>query len=419
MNEGVKHDDGKLPVGLIPPEALLAEAAILRHGAAKYGLHNWRKGIAYSRVIDAALRHITAWVGGEDLDAESGLPHLAHARCCLGFLIAYETSGPRNDDRYKPEPKDPDAPEVVWSRWTRTYEIPDLSKLTPKAEVPAQDVAPQFDLCFSCGAKTTGKYLGSHIGMCQHCIDRDERAKQSEQKIKLNKPTQLKCRSCGKVQPFGEGIIIDDDFKLCDDCIRPEHPCAGCGAATRRTFGIHGIPLCESCGDTKGEQAKDELYRKMRLWSVAQNEKAQASLEKSKQADKPAVDSRWSCVGCGTSTLDSFGAYCVPLCHQCSKVTDPQLVDALMLKVKAAEQVRAATERARFAQLVDKARQHAKAQPIEYVTVNTACIVCRDPADGTFGHGGPPICRRCYDNDSEVHLEQLAADWEKESDAQK
>jgi hypothetical protein len=27
MNEGVKHDGGKLPVGLIPPEALLAEAA--------------------------------------------------------------------------------------------------------------------------------------------------------------------------------------------------------------------------------------------------------------------------------------------------------------------------------------------------------------------------------------------------------
>lgn len=101
MNVGIKHDDGKLPLGLIPPEALLAEAAVLRHGASKYGPHNWRKGIAYSRIIDAALRHITAWIGGEDLDAESGLPHLAHARCCLGFLIAYEVSGPRNDDRYR------------------------------------------------------------------------------------------------------------------------------------------------------------------------------------------------------------------------------------------------------------------------------------------------------------------------------
>ena len=40
----------------------------------------------HRRYFDAALRHLTAWQTGEQVDAESGLPHLAHAICCLLFM---------------------------------------------------------------------------------------------------------------------------------------------------------------------------------------------------------------------------------------------------------------------------------------------------------------------------------------------
>lgn len=208
MIEGIKHDDGKLPLGLIPPEAQLAEAAILRHGAAKYGKHNWRKGLEYSRVIDAALRHIMAWIGGEDLDAESGLSHLAHARCCLGFLIAYEASGPQNDDRHRINAQDPVMPKVS-GEWTAPVKLSSLSELS-------------FEQCHLCFRTTDGKHPTSGLPTCQHCADRCASAERIAQQIRLNKIARLKCRTCGKVLSHEEGVIIGDDFKLCDECVKQD-----------------------------------------------------------------------------------------------------------------------------------------------------------------------------------------------------
>jgi hypothetical protein len=101
--QGVKNDQGKLPLSLIPKEALDGMAAVLQFGAAKYDPHNWLKGMHWTRVIDSALRHITSFNAGEDKDPESGLSHLDHALCCLAFLTTYEKRGLGADDRYKPE----------------------------------------------------------------------------------------------------------------------------------------------------------------------------------------------------------------------------------------------------------------------------------------------------------------------------
>lgn len=98
---GIKDDAGKPPLGLIPRSAQLREARILAYGEAKYGRHNWRKGMRWSRLGDAAMRHLLAWMDGEDIDPESGEPHLAHLRCCTGFLIEYAEHGLGTDDRYK------------------------------------------------------------------------------------------------------------------------------------------------------------------------------------------------------------------------------------------------------------------------------------------------------------------------------
>ena len=98
-----KFDTNKAPISLIPTSAILEEAKVLAFGAEKYDKHNWRNGLEFSRVIDAALRHTLALTEGEDIDPESGLLHAAHARCCLAFLIEYYNTHPELDDRYKNE----------------------------------------------------------------------------------------------------------------------------------------------------------------------------------------------------------------------------------------------------------------------------------------------------------------------------
>ena len=90
MSEGVKLDDGKLRMDLISPESMEELAKILTYGATKYEDRNWEKGILYSRVYAALLRHLVKWSKGEVFDTESGLRHLSHAFCNLMFLVTYD-----------------------------------------------------------------------------------------------------------------------------------------------------------------------------------------------------------------------------------------------------------------------------------------------------------------------------------------
>lgn len=98
----LKFDQNKLPLNLLSTEAMNQTAAVLAFGAEKYASHNWRKGFAWSRPLAAAMRHITAFNDGENTDPESGLSHLAHAACCIMFLLEFEKTHPHLDDRYKP-----------------------------------------------------------------------------------------------------------------------------------------------------------------------------------------------------------------------------------------------------------------------------------------------------------------------------
>jgi hypothetical protein len=98
----LKFDQDKLPLHLLSTEAMNQTAAVLAFGADKYAAHNWRKGFTWSRPLAAAMRHITAFNAGEDKDRESGLSHLAHAACCIMFLLEFEKTHKELDDRYKP-----------------------------------------------------------------------------------------------------------------------------------------------------------------------------------------------------------------------------------------------------------------------------------------------------------------------------
>lgn len=100
--EGRKDDAGKAPYHLIAPELLEQVAEVLAFGQKKYTPRNWEGGMAWHRPFAAAMRHLWAWWRGEQDDPETGLSHLAHAACCVMFLMAYNSRQIGEDDRPTP-----------------------------------------------------------------------------------------------------------------------------------------------------------------------------------------------------------------------------------------------------------------------------------------------------------------------------
>lgn len=88
---GRKFDSGKLDYTLIPWDGLEEIVKVLEFGAKKYARDNWQhvEG-GHHRYQAAAFRHLIAYNKGEMVDPETGLSHLAHAGCCLLFLLALE-----------------------------------------------------------------------------------------------------------------------------------------------------------------------------------------------------------------------------------------------------------------------------------------------------------------------------------------
>lgn len=85
---------------LVPGTALMYLAKVMALGAAKYGAHNWRdQPVAATVYVSAALRHIFQWLDGEDIDPESGAPHIAHAMADMAILLDAYAQGTLIDDR--------------------------------------------------------------------------------------------------------------------------------------------------------------------------------------------------------------------------------------------------------------------------------------------------------------------------------
>jgi hypothetical protein len=99
METGIKHDEGKPRMELLPMDALLEVAKVLTGGAHKYGDKNWLKGMKHSRLYGAMLRHLQASMMKVDLDPEFGIDHLAHCACCCLFLLTYHLRNLGEDDR--------------------------------------------------------------------------------------------------------------------------------------------------------------------------------------------------------------------------------------------------------------------------------------------------------------------------------
>ncbi len=104
---GVKYDLGKPRLELLPVKPLEEIAKVLDYGAHKYDEYNWARGFKWSRLLGALLRHVFSFMDGKDKDAETGISHLAHAGCCLLFLLDHQLNSVGTDDRRHVQLKEP------------------------------------------------------------------------------------------------------------------------------------------------------------------------------------------------------------------------------------------------------------------------------------------------------------------------
>ena len=88
--QGVKYDQGKPDYTLLTMRNGLDRIVrVLEYGANKYSPDNWRRVEGREkRYRAAAMRHLLADIQSPgSVDPETGESHLAHAACCLLFLL--------------------------------------------------------------------------------------------------------------------------------------------------------------------------------------------------------------------------------------------------------------------------------------------------------------------------------------------
>lgn len=90
----------KIPFSVLPAGVLAETACALTEGALKYGRHNYRvHGVRASVYYDAALRHLTDYWEGVDIDEASGIHHVTKAIAGLIVLRDAMLNDKCTDDR--------------------------------------------------------------------------------------------------------------------------------------------------------------------------------------------------------------------------------------------------------------------------------------------------------------------------------
>ena len=89
LTVAVKNDSGKPDMTLVTYAMLDDAVKVLMFGEKKYARFNYRNPSPgfEQRMLAAVMRHMMKFNGGEELDDESGLPHLAHALATLMMVF--------------------------------------------------------------------------------------------------------------------------------------------------------------------------------------------------------------------------------------------------------------------------------------------------------------------------------------------
>lgn len=129
----------KLPLSTLPWAVLAEAAAGMGEGALKYGKHNYEVvGIRNSIYFDATMRHLIAWFLGEDIDPDSGLPHITKALTSLLVLRDAQIYNKVTDDR--PPACPPEHLQQVKDLFASLIEgVPDCGKHYDRTSIKARE----------------------------------------------------------------------------------------------------------------------------------------------------------------------------------------------------------------------------------------------------------------------------------------
>lgn len=95
-----RKNDGKTKMSFVLEldKALDGICRVMTFGATKYGRGNWKKGRPVTDTVDSLMRHLVAYMNGEDRDSESGELHVDHISTNALFLATFARD-PQLDDR--------------------------------------------------------------------------------------------------------------------------------------------------------------------------------------------------------------------------------------------------------------------------------------------------------------------------------
>lgn len=103
IKKATRHNDGKPKMSLIleAREAMVGASLALQIGVANHGRGNYLAGdgLPQTEVADSLIRHLSAFLSGEDLDPETHLPHVDFILCNAMFLSQLAKTRPASDDR--------------------------------------------------------------------------------------------------------------------------------------------------------------------------------------------------------------------------------------------------------------------------------------------------------------------------------
>jgi hypothetical protein len=94
-----RYNVGKLKWSYIHWPSMEELVKVLMYGANKYAPNNWKKGLSMSEISESLLRHLFAFMEGEDTDPESGESHIGHIMCNVMFMNYVYKFKPEFDDR--------------------------------------------------------------------------------------------------------------------------------------------------------------------------------------------------------------------------------------------------------------------------------------------------------------------------------